>query len=165
MKAWLMSICAVVLLTVLLELLIGEGKIKKYVRGVVRLALIATIFLPVLKFVKSDINFDLGNEIGYEQSAQNLDNNFINSITELRYKNLEKDLEKDFTELGINGAVVNISIYYGASNTAEIDFVTVDLTQAVISDDEGNILLTDRIKETVTSRLSVSKEKIIIYGI
>ncbi len=163
MKTWLLSVSAVVLLTVLLELLISEGKIKKYVRGVVRLALVVTVLMPILKFVKSDVSFDVDG--GYEQTAEIVDNGFLDRIGELRYKNLEKDLEKDLYELGINGADVNISIYYGVTKSLEVDFVTVDLTQAVITENAGNILLTERIKQTVVTRINVSKEKIIVYGV
>lgn len=163
MKEWLLSVTAVVLLTVLLELMVSEGKIKKYIQGILRLALVVTMIFPVIKFVKSDFNFDLKVDNGIEENI--VDISFLERIHAARYAETEISLENDLKNAGISGAKVHINIYYNSSGAVEVDYVTVDATHAVISEQDANILFTDKIKTTVKKRLNVSEEKIIIYGV
>lgn len=163
MKEWLLSVSAVILTTVLLELVISEGKIKKYIQGILRLALVVAMIFPLLKFVKSDFNPNL--DIDSDFSDGIIDFDFLDRIHAARYAETERLLKNDLKLLGISDADVSIAICYGASGAVEPDYVTVDLTGAVITSEEENIILIDKIKSTVAKRLEIAEERIIIYGV
>lgn len=164
MKEWLLSVSAVVLTLVLLEIILSEGKVKKYVQGIVRLALVVTMVLPIIRFIKSDSDFNF--VVDDNQSAENIvDNNFLERVRIARFGEVEKGITAELQAVGISNAETHISIYYNAYGSIEVDLVTIDLTNAVITEDYGNILLNEKLKAIVKKRLTVSEEKIIIYGV
>ncbi len=163
MKEWLLCVAAVAVLIVLLEVLLSEGNTKKYIQGVIRLLLIMVILLPIVKLVKKDIAYtDFLPENAYEEEIT--DKSFLSKIYATRYKTVELKIQNLIKDKGINGALVSIDIYYGASYTTEISCVRVDLSNAVITDTESNIFINDIIIQAVQDHLIVDKEKIIIYG-
>lgn len=163
MTTWLLSVAAVAVLTVLLEVLLSEGNTKKYIQGIIRLLLIMVILLPIVKLIKKDISYnDFLPETKIEEEIT--DKTFLSKISATRYKSAELKIQNLLKDKGINGALVSIDIYYGASYTIEISSVRVDLSNAVITSSESNIFINDIIIQAVQSHLIVDKEKIIIYG-
>lgn len=162
MKEWLLSVTAVVLLSVLLELLLTEGKIKKYVSGVIRLVVIVVVFVPVIKFVKSDFDWmDIFPQTEVSQTV--VDENTLAFIDGMKREEAEKEVENKLSSVGIKDADVNIYTYDDGEKIT-ISYISVDLYAAVITGYEENIILTEKIKETVGEILTVSEDKIIIYG-
>ncbi len=163
MSQWLICVAAVAVLTVLLEVLLSEGNTKKYIQGVIRLLLIMVILLPIVNLVKKDISYeDFLPKSNVEQDMT--DKTFLSKIAETRYKTAELNIQKLLKDKGINGALISIDIYYGASYTIEISSVRVDLSNAVITNLEPNIFINDIIIQAVQTHLTVDKEKITIYG-
>lgn len=162
MKEWLLSVTAAVLLSVLLELLLTEGKIKKYVSGIIRLVIIVVIFIPVIRFVKSD--FTLTEIFPQTETGQTfVDENALGVIEGMKREEAERKVETKLSFIGIKDAEVNIYTYDDGKETC-ISYLTVDLQRAVITGYEENIILTEKIKETVGEVITVSEENIIIYG-
>ena len=162
MKEWLLSVTAAVLLSVLLELLLSEGKIKKYVTGVLSLVIICVVFLPVIKFVKND--FSLSDILPQtETNVKIVDENALAAIDGMKKQEAERQVETELSSVGIKDAEVNIYTY-DDGETTRISFITVNLQASVITGYEENIILTEKIKETVCEILTVSEDKVIIYG-
>lgn len=162
MKEWLLSVTAAVLLSVLLELLLSEGKIKKYVTGVLSLVIICVVFLPVIKFVKND--FSLSDILPQtETNVIIVDENALAAIDGMKKQEAERQVETELSSVGIKDAEVNIYTYDDGETTS-ISYITVNLQASVITGYEENIILTEKIKETVCEILTVSEDKVIIYG-
>lgn len=162
MKEWLLSVTAAVLLSVLLELLLSEGKIKKYVTGVLSLVIICVVFLPVIKFVKND--FSLSDILPQtETNVIIVDENALAAIDGMKKQEAERQVETELSSVGIKDAEVNIYTY-DDGETTRISYITVNLQASVITGYEENIILTEKIKETVCEILTVSEDKVIIYG-
>ena len=162
MKEWLLSVTAAVLLSVLLELLLSEGKIKKYVTGVLSLVIICVVFLPVIKFVKND--FSLSDILPQtETNVIIVDVNALAAIDGMKKQEAERQVETELSSVGIKDAEVNIYTY-DDGETTRISYITVNLQASVITGYEENIILTEKIKETVCEILTVSEDKVIIYG-
>ncbi len=162
MKEWLLSVTAAVLLSVLLELLLSEGKIKKYVTGVLSLVIICVVFLPVIKFVKND--FSLSDMLPQtETNVIIVDENALAAIDGMKKQEAERQVETELSSVGIKDAEVNIYTY-DDGETTRISYITVNLQASVITGYEENIILTEKIKETVCEILTVSEDKVIIYG-
>ena len=138
MKEWLLSVTAVVLLSVLLELLLTEGKIKKYVSGVIRLVVIVVVFVPVIKFVKSD--FDWTDVFPQTEVSQTVvDENTLAFIDGMKREEAEKEVENKLSSVGIKDADVNIYTYDDGEKIT-ISYISVDLYAAVITGYEENII-------------------------
>lgn len=162
MKEWLISIVAVVLLLVLMEVLLSEGNTKKYVQGVIRLILIVVIVFPIINIIKKDITYQDIIPTTHEEDIT--DQSFLDKIYVARYHSAELDIQKKLQSKGIKGAVVSIDIYYADSYLIEISNVYVDLHNAVISIADENIFINDIIIDVVKTNLIVDGEKIIVYG-
>lgn len=162
MKEWLLSVTAAVLLSVLLELLLSEGKIKKYVTGVLRLVIVLVVFLPVVKFVKND--FSLSDILPQTEANEiTVDENALTVIDGMKKQEAERQAENELKSVGIKDADVNIYTYDNGISVY-ISYITVDIQAAVITGYDENIILTEKIKETVCKILTVSEDKVIIYG-
>ena len=161
MKSWLISIVATVLLTVLLELLISEGTVKKYIHGFIGLLLLIVIITPIIKFKRGDFTVQID-----ERSIDNseYDYSFINSVTEKRYEQVKKKIISEMHNNGIDNADIQISTYFNEKYVLIIDRVYVDLSNSIISDEIDNIIRNEMIIDIVQTYLDVTKEQIIIYG-
>lgn len=163
MKAWLISVVAIVVLTVLLEVLLLDGNTKKYIHGVVRIVLIITMIFPILGLFAKNITYD--DVFLPQTAAENItDQSFLKKIQISRYNSTELNIQKELQKQGIMGAVVSIDIYYADNYLVQISNVYVDINNAVITKDDMNIFINDTIIKVIQSYLVVDKEKIIIYG-
>lgn len=163
MKAWLISVVAVVLLLILMEVLLSEGNTKKYIQGIIRLVLIIVMLLPIFTLVKKNITYEdiIPTNVPTNESV---DQSFLNKIYLSRYHSAEINIQTELKKQGINGAVVRIDIYYADSYLVEISNVYIDLNNAVITKASENIFINDIVINAVSTYIIVDKEKIIIYG-
>lgn len=161
MKAVLFGSVAVSLLFVLAEILIPEGQIKKYVTGILRLAFVAAIFVPLIKLLPDkvsniDINVDNGIEIVSDEAT-------LGYFSDARDRLCEKNIENDFLILGIKGVKANIVSYRDGEKYVAAA-VTVDFSESGITENATNIISIEEIKKVVLNRVDVAEEMISVYG-
>lgn len=161
MKAVLFGIVAVSLLFVLAEILIPEGQIKKYVTGILRLAFVAAMFVPLIKLLPGnvsniDINVDNGIEIVSDEAT-------LGYFSDARDRLCEKNIENDFLILGIKGVKANIVSYRDGEKYVAAA-VTVDFSESGITENAANIISIEEIKKVVLNRVDVAEEMISVYG-
>ena len=65
MKAWLISIVSVCILLILMELMLSEGKTKKFIQGILRLAVVIVLLIPIIKLAAGEIP-----EISFEEEKK-----------------------------------------------------------------------------------------------
>lgn len=161
MKAVLFGIVAVSLLFVLAEILIPEGQIKKYVTGILRLAFVAAIFVPLIKLLPNktsdiDINADGGAGVASDETT-------LGYFSEARDRLCEKNIENDFLILGIKGVKANIVSYRNGEKYV-VFAVAVDFSESGITGNEANIISIEEVKKVVLKRVDVAEELISVYG-
>lgn len=161
MNTWILSVAAVCLLTVILDLLIAEGETKKYIRGIMSIIIVFAIIAPLPKLLNKEINIDAYFEDGGKVSA---DTSYLYKIYVAQYAEKEQKLQKAFETQGVKGAVVNIAIGYDGSFGVEVMNVTIDINNAVITENKGNIDINEMLTATAATMLNVKKERIVIYG-
>lgn len=147
MATWVLSIVGIVSIGVLLDIIIPEGEINKYIKGIFSIVTICVIIAPLPKIV--DKNFDISDYFGDVESIK-IDETFVSEVNEERISELEKSVK---TLLENNGAEnVKVVIYTKSDNTLDIENVTVTV-------DSGNI---DRIKimDLVANKLGVKKTEV-----
>lgn len=159
MKAWLLSVAATVLMTVLLELLLSEGTVKKYLQGFVRLLLLFVIITPVIKLVKGDYRFDLGTTTLAEKVSVN-----SYSLLRIRFDFLEKKITKEIFDEIDSEPVVRI-MDADINGETVVAYVEINIDPSVIKEDTDNILLKEKILGVVNKYIDIAEEKIIINGV
>ena len=154
MKGWLLSLLSLALLLVLMELLLSEGKTKKYIVGIVNTLLVLSFLIPLSHLIQiadtyaDEATFDIVSNPAEEKETG----------TENLRTALERTIERELMKKNIE-STVTISIIQG-----EITQINVWVKEIRISTEERNIYTIDTITEEVAQIVNAAKGKINVYG-
>ena len=150
MKAFLISVTAACMLFCLTDVFLPDGKIKKYLSGILKVAIVFFSCLPLLTFF-SDKNIE---EITvFEQNEQNLsvfqqDRSFYASLIE--------------RELRSNGVPCDVFITVEEGGETYVDIFA---EQTVINETEGNIYKNSKaVIDAVERFFPVERERIRVWA-
>ncbi|MDR2267054.1 MAG: stage III sporulation protein AF [Christensenellaceae bacterium] len=165
MSGWLIAVTSTVLATTLVDILLPDGEIKKYVKGITSLIVIVAIISPLLT-VKNVLNGGVDELFSVDSALDTLETNQINnyylmSTNERKKKNLEDKVIKALSTIGIDGAIVVLT-GQGLTVTMNIVAVTIDLSKASINCDDTNINIISVVKEIVAQVLAVDDQIITV---
>lgn len=158
MKDWAISIGVVVTIISLISLIIPDGKMGKYVKGMFSLLVILVIIKPFTGELDGQFTWNSQSEtIQYQE-------NYLYYTTQKRVENSEGYCEKMLENLGILHASVNIS--YKIENLPEISIkkVSVNLENSVINADKEHIDIIEQAKKSITEYLNVSNDVVEIVN-
>lgn len=139
MSGWVLSVTAVICLTVLLDIIMPDGQMKKYVKGIVSIIVIFVIITPLASIAVGEFDLTKGNITIDSDMLDNLES------TSDRYR--ETQLEAMFSDDDIT-ADVKIENDNGKKK------VEVIIQNQVLSENEMNILK-QKVKDTVTDFLGI----------
>ena len=186
-SSWAQNIIIAVIITTILEMIIIEGKNKKYIKSILGLYIMFTIISPVIKnFSNKDFKIDvdkiLDGEKTYEVSSNNLD--LSSDINNMYVSSLESDIKARLIEKGyateelnltfnndktkING--INLTIKNGKTNKVDVKPIkTIGIQPINKKDDEpaknDNNTETEEVKEYLSNTYDIDKKQInIILG-
>lgn len=113
-NSWAQGIILAVIIATIIEIILPEGKNKKYVKTVIRIYILFTIIYPLInKFTKIDINTLVENTT--KQMSTYQENNLLKIDTdkyiESTYKKkIEEDIKKRANENNLNITSINVYI-------------------------------------------------------
>ncbi len=139
MSGWILSVTAVICLTVLLDIIMPDGQMKKYVKGIVSIIVIFVIITPLASIAVGEFDLTKGNITIDSDMLDNLES------TSDRYR--ETQLEAMLSDDDIT-ADVKIENDNGKKK------VEVIIQNQVLSENEMNILK-QKVKDTVTDFLGI----------
>lgn len=139
MSGWVLSVTAVICLTVLLDIIMPDGQMKKYVKGIVSIIVIFVIITPLASIAVGEFDLAKGNITIDSDMLDNLES------TSDRYR--ETQLEAMLSDDDIT-ADVKIENDNGKKK------VEVIIQNQVLSENEMNILK-QKVKDTVTDFLGI----------
>jgi stage III sporulation protein AF len=154
MAEWVLSIVGVVALTVLLDILLPEGQMNKYLKGIFSLLVILVVISPLPSLVKNGtfedfFKLEKGDfDVDYEKSDP------LKAFNEREIGRAEAELEKYLLQ---NGYLVRVEITCERGILAGIDEITVFYNPGHNKGGQKHINTTE-IKELVSSRMSVQKD-------
>ncbi len=160
MGEWIKQICAVVLVIMVIILILPDGKMGKYVKGLTPLVLSFVIISPLLNISEFDISAILNGE----QTNIEYQEDFLSTVLSNKIRQEEKELMKLIENLGIKEGQVQIEYIKQEQMDYQIQKVKVNLEKAVINSDSSNIDIIEDIKNTCSNYLSIDKGKIFVYG-
>ncbi len=139
MSGWVLSVTAVICLTVLLDIIMSDGQMKKYVKGIVSIIVIFVIITPLASIAVGEFDLTKGNIT--------IDSDMLDTLESTSDRYRETQLEAMFSDDDIT-ADVKIENDNGKKK------VEVIIQNQVLSENEMNILK-QKVKDTVTDFLGI----------
>lgn len=156
--SWLLSIIGIVVIGVLINLILPEGEIQKYIKAIFSVFVVFIMIYPILNIDISKINYD---EFFYNQTSVTVDEKYLENYKEKYRESLQNQCE---TVLNNNGYQnVRVEIYLNLSSEKfEIEKVYVNLKNLVINENSVHIDKYKEIKSIIVSLLDVEEGKVIM---
>jgi hypothetical protein len=150
---WLLGILAIVILGVVVDLMLSEGKTAKYIKSVFAAVTVLIIILPLPGIIKNGIDFDAPFMINNQLE---LDNGYLNYTAELKLRAIARGVEEQLDKDGVHKAAVRIT---GSATGVDIKIekVDVNLTNSVIDENKGHINKYELLSGLISGYLSIDK--------
>ena len=158
LSSYILSIVGIVFLGVIVDLIMPDGEMNKFVKGAFALIAVFVIVSPVQKLFKS--NFDIG-EVFYNQNAIQTDRDFLEATTKQMKTELETILKVKLKDAGFDNVNVEISCEM-SNNVLEIKKVEIDISKMVINANMAHINKYTEIKNVATNFLNVEESDVVI---
>lgn len=156
MSKWILSIVGMSFLGVVVETIIPNGKLNKFIKSMFSLFLLFVIISPLPKLFNRDIS--LSNNFDYK-----MDEILLVNINERKLNNYENAILNELKNRGID----NVSIQFEADTTKsnfKIQKIYIDVCNVVLKNNAKHINISDTIVEVITSVVEIGKEGVVIYG-
>lgn len=154
---WILSVLGVSVLGVLVDIILPEGTMQKYIKSVFSILVVFTLIVPLLNINIENINFD---NLIYNDTSIKLNQNYINSFNSQYKQMLEKNCEQILALSGFSGVCVEIDINL-KDNKFEVEKVKLNLKKLVINTNEAHINKYTEMRECVANYLDILKEKVV----
>lgn len=159
MKNYISTIIYICIFSIILELILPESKLRKYIATVIGLLIIITLVTPVFNFLKNDNVVEVISSTLNKVASNNVDkknkydfSNLQNKMILNRTKeNIEEDILKSCTQK-FDGKVKKVSIKLN-------DKYNIESIKVYVSDME-EIYLASQIMEYITDEYNVQNEYI-----
>ena len=158
MKGYVLSVIGVVFLGVLVDVIMPDGEMNKYVKGMFSLIALCVLLSPVKKIFNKNYSFD---SLVYDSSAIQIDYDFIESTNKQIKQQLERSLEAKLCDAGFDNTKVEILCDL-SNNKLQIKKVVVDISKMVINANMAHINKYTEIKGVITKNLNVEESDVII---
>lgn len=157
MKAYLLSVVSIILISTILNIILPDGKIGKFINGIFAILIVCVMVQPI-KILKN--NFQTQDYVNFNK--QIIDKEVVEIINKLKI-----DAKKE--------TVNNILIYHGI-NDSELEFeynlidyeilykkVQINLKNAVINSDQPHINIIEQARKNVADYMNINIDSVIFY--
>ena len=152
-STWLLSIIGVVLLGMLINIIIPDSQIAKYIKGVYSFVIIYVIISPIVSCSNIITSFDF-------MSESFADENYLYSINSNRKDFMEKNIITQCEYRGIRGVNVDI-VSHNSENKLILDKIYVYLQNIIIDENFEHIDKYQVLEDVIVSITKIEKENII----
>ncbi len=145
LSTWIISIAGVICLSVIVELVLPEGQMNKYIKGTFSFIIIFVIIMPIPSLLGKELDFS--NIFDYEEIQ--VDEDYIYQLNLDKINSIKYEIEEDIQKHGY----LNVSIYISCDifdNAMQFKSILVDLTNLVISENAEHNNIT-KIKQDITA--------------
>lgn len=161
-STWIMSIAGIICLSVIVELMLPDGQMNRYIKGIFSFVIILVIIMPIPNLIGKEINFS--NIFDYDNVA--VDEDYIYQLNLDKINIVRDEIENDIQLHGYE----NVKIYIDCDifdNAMKFESTTVDITNLVISEnaEHKNIAkIKDDITDIIQSHLQIDRGSILYDG-
>jgi hypothetical protein len=152
---WIISICGIVLVGVLIEVVLPDGRTSKLLKTIVGIFSVLIIILPLK-------NFDFGTLDFSGLTDLVIDEEFVKERESEKIAYVENELENNLELNGYLNVSVKIDGEYN-SDELQISSLYVDIENMVLNDEALNINKYTNIVAIIKASVEVSEENVIFY--
>ena len=156
MTAYISSILGAVLLGVVIEVVMPNGDMQKYIRGMYSIFVIFILMTPIANLLKAD--FDVNKYFTTE--AVVISDDYIEYITRTRAESMSTYLESKLADDGLKGVDIEVA-YLVNDYEISLDKILVNLDKLVIIAQDEHINKYDIIINGITKYVNVEEDKIV----
>lgn len=159
-SAWVLSIAGIICLSVLVELIMPDGNMSKYIKMIFSFVIIFVIISPVPKLLNKEL--EINSIFQYEDFE--LQKDYLYQINIYKLEEIQNCIEDDILKCGYEE--VNVSISADVfQEKLEFNAVYVDLSDLVISQNAMHKDIVDIQKDIKTIVLEYTniKEEVIYF--
>ncbi len=155
-SSWVLSIAGIVCISVIIEIIMPEGQMNKYIRGVLSFIIILVIISPLPNLLKAkDINVNPTiNQIGIQQE-------FIDNFNIAKKDAYESDLSKLMENIGYGDVSFELNLKTDGEKYY-FDKLFVDLSKLVIKENAQHKDIVE-IKEEILGEVSKVIKDVEVY--
>jgi stage III sporulation protein AF len=158
MTSYILSVVGIVFLGVLIDVIMPDGEMNKYVKGVFSIIALCVILSPIPKLFKNDFDIE---KMFYDSAAVQIDTDFIEATNKQLKTQFENILVAKLKDAGFDK--VEVEILCDVSNyNFKIKKVIVDISKIVINTNLPHINKYTEIKDIATKYLNVEESDIVI---
>ena len=158
MVAYILSIIGIVFLGVLVDVIMPEGTMNKYIKGMFGLIALFVIVYPISQILNSNIKLD---DVFYNSSATAIDKDFLQATNKQIKSQIEKSLQAKLVNAGFENVDVEIECDLSQEQFT-IKKVRVDISKMVINQNMVHINKYTEIKKVVTEFVNVEEDDVVI---
>lgn len=159
LSAWVLSIVGIVVLTLMVDIIIPEGKTGKYIKVVFAMLTVFVIAMPLPKIFNSE--FDL-EEFLQQNTSASADYDVLENIYYMRLERLEQKIITSAESEGIKNMEVKINALNNNS-FVEIQSIEINLKNVVIEGKNPNINIVDIVIDLVSKAAETDKSAVKVY--
>ena len=156
---WILSVLGIAILSVLVDIILPEGQMQKYIKSIFS---VIVIFVIVTPFVNIDFNKIEFDKFIYNNSSSNIDDNYIQNFNQQYKESLEKTSEEYLAKNGFDKVVVEIQLNL-ENNYIDIENVKINIENLVMNSQAVHINKYAEIKGLIANFLGVKEDKIVVY--
>ena len=153
MKAWIISISAITILTSIFSLILPESRIGKLIKSIFSILIVFVVISPISNIKNQEVSFDKfvnSSKIVFQQ-------NYLDFIADKKTIELENECKKIIEKMGVNNVFVNICYKYNDTKKFTINYAEINLENAVIISDKANINIKEDIIREISLYLQIDK--------
>ena len=157
MKEYLFGIIGIILITLILEIVLSDGKLKTYVKSLYSIILILVILSTIIKLKKVDFKFDFfsEDEIVYDEA-------FLDFSIDEKMEYYKKCIDKILCSIDVKnaGVVFEKEILDYQRNLKKI---IIYLEKASINNVDEHINITKKIKDSINNNQLFNGIEVLVY--
>lgn len=157
-SAWILSIAGIISLSVVVELLLPEGSLNRYIRAIFSFVIVLVIISPVPSLIGKNFSYD---SIEIEDNFS-LQEDYIFQLNVYKTEALQDSISLEIKNKGYDGVVVSVSSEKNSSDF-KIKNIFVELDNLVITDkaEHKDILdIEEEIFEVILSYVKVDRAEV-----
>ena len=134
-SSYSLSIVGIVFLGVLVDIILPDGDMNRYIKGMFAMIAVFVIVSPISKLVNADINLE---KIADTTNHIQVDDDFLEATKNQYIISLQNTLKARLIDAGYSNVIVTIQGYL-SNNVLAIEKVKIDISNMVLTMDKQHI--------------------------
>lgn len=156
--SWIISILSVVLLSVIVDLILPDSNMSKYIKSTLASVTILVVIMPLPSLISS--GFDWDEEL-FNSSQITLDEDFLDYTTSVKASYLEEGLLSQLQDDGVQNLTLDITCH-SSDGEIIVDYVYINMDKIVLVSQDEHINSSEQVIALICSYLEIESWQVVI---